>query len=412
MNNKIRQGLKNTKGSSLAFVLIISMVLMIMVASIMTVANSGFTFTQESVESRQAYIDAKSVIEFGKIEINSRMTALEAKDQQLKTLYEDLDKLIKDNQPTDGKEDEIRAKVTDINSYVNNNLIASYYIVGDENNISKTLAKTLDPTKAVGILTVETKKVEDNNNLKTNKYIFNIDTQNLRRKLDFEAAFNYEVTTPEAVLPTLPSDLANWTGAFIQDKNKTGLEMKFTSNEKAIAEQDNVLAVDRNYLSLTIGEKNGNGKFQWEPHKTLDLDVANVCFIEPIPSSNKADPTNGDDSTFDINAETVIFEGDLIINATSCLIINCTNLWVKGNIIINTDTTASDTFKNQITATNIIVGGASQNNTIFIKDPTKMTWSYNNFWLNGIITTSYPNSESPGSSGETRKINNLTTVYY
>ena len=83
MSVKIKEILKEQKGSSLAFVIIIGVIIMIMVVSLLTVANSDFTFTQQTVESRQAYIDAKSVIEFGKIEINKRMKWLDEKNKEL-----------------------------------------------------------------------------------------------------------------------------------------------------------------------------------------------------------------------------------------------------------------------------------------------------------------------------------------
>ena len=114
MGIRIKEKLKNQQGSSLAFVLIIGMIIMIMVASLLAVANSDFTFTQETVESRQAYIDAKSVIEFGKIEINERMKTLEAKNQELKTLYEQLATLT-ENGAIIAKETEINNKIAEIN---------------------------------------------------------------------------------------------------------------------------------------------------------------------------------------------------------------------------------------------------------------------------------------------------------
>ena len=94
MTVKIKEILKEQKGSSLAFVIIIGVIIMIMVASLLAVANSDFTYTQEAVESRQAYIDAKSVIEFGKVEIYSRIVGLEEKDTALKALYQEKAALI------------------------------------------------------------------------------------------------------------------------------------------------------------------------------------------------------------------------------------------------------------------------------------------------------------------------------
>ena len=49
MSVKIKEILKEQKGSSLAFVIIIGVIIMIMVVSLLTVANSDFTFTQQTV---------------------------------------------------------------------------------------------------------------------------------------------------------------------------------------------------------------------------------------------------------------------------------------------------------------------------------------------------------------------------
>lgn len=82
MKLRTKEAIKNNNGSALAFVLIISMVLMVMVGSLLAVSNSGLFFTQESVESRKAYIDAKSVIEFGKIHINEKINAFNTPPSQ------------------------------------------------------------------------------------------------------------------------------------------------------------------------------------------------------------------------------------------------------------------------------------------------------------------------------------------
>lgn len=403
---RIKKILKNQKGSSLAFVLIIGVAIMLMVASLLAVANSDYTFTQQTVESRQAYIDAKSVIEFGKIEINNRLDTLKVKTDYLNELYKQRAAITGTDAVAiaaiNAKENEIKAKITEINNYLNQDFISAYYIGGSENNIAKTL-KVESQANAVGVLTVESENITN----ESTKFTFKIETQKLRRKLDFEASFNYGFTTKSNTMPTLPSDQDNWTGAFIQDKNKTGLEMKFTSSEPAIAELGDTLTVAINDLSIIIGEKNGNKDIQWEPNKTLDLDVANVRFTVPIPS------TEAEKSTFDISANTVIFEGDLVIDNTSCLKINCTNLWVTGNIIIKTDSTAPAAFINSITATNIIVGGTAPNNKIIsISDPSKMLWSYTNLWLNGVANNSYPNTNSLGSSSGSGGIIKNSIQYY
>ena len=395
MSNKIIEKLKNQQGSSLAFVLIIGMIIMIMVASLLAVANSDFTFTQETVESRQAYIDAKSVIEFGKIEINERMKTLEAKNQELKTLYEQLATLT-ENGAIIAKETEINNKIAEIKQYVDGDLIAPYYIGGVENNIAKTPTETSDQTSAVGVLSVT--KVSLPNSPGVTTFTFDIKTQNLRRKLDYKVPFNYGVqtTTGGSVTPILPDD--TWKGytAHIQ-KTGNSLNMVFHP-DKNEREKNGVIEVIR-AIDLDIGGHPGQGgsnsnsntgysEFDWLPNKTLDLDVKNVRFSTSIPSTG----TQG--STFDIKAGNVIFEHDLIISDQTIIKIDCDTLWIKGNINIDTNDLA---YINSIKANNIIVEG-----NITIGNNTTVIWNCaEKFWCLGSLKT---NAEtSLGSIIETNK---------
>lgn len=210
MSIRIIEKLKNQQGSSLAFVLIIGMIIMIMVASLLTVANSDFTFTQETVESRQAYIDAKSVIEFGKIEINERMKWLEIENTNLKNLYLELERA--DARSVASIQAQINNKIAEIEAYMK----APYYIGGDEKNIAGTLKEITGESDAVGILNV-TPEVVSAQTASTNKelkYIFKITTHKLRRKLDYEVSMNYQaasVSETTGNIPSIPGDTsADW----------------------------------------------------------------------------------------------------------------------------------------------------------------------------------------------------------
>lgn len=393
MGIRIKEVINNQTGGSLALVLIIGMIIMIMVASLLAVANSDFTFTQETVESRQAYIDAKSVIEYGKIEINERMKTLDAKNQELKTLYDQLAALT-ERGAIAAKETEINNKIAEINRYVDGDLSAPYYIGGVENNIAKTPTETSDQTSAVGVLSVT--KVSLPNNPGVTTYTFDIKTQNLRRKLDYKVPFNYGVqtTTGGSVTPILPDD--TWKGytAHIQ-KTGNSLNMVFHP-DKNEREKNGVIEVIR-AIDLDIGGHPGQGgsnsntgysEFDWLPNKTLDLDVKNVRFSTSIPSTG----TQG--STFDIKAGNVIFEHDLIISDQTIIIIDCETLWIKGDVNIDPKSLA---YISNIKANNIIVEG-----NITIGNNTTVIWNCaEKFWCMGSLKT---NAEaSLGSIIETNK---------
>jgi len=111
MRIKVSEKLSNKRGSSLAFVLIIGMVIMILVSALLLVANGQFTFTQETLESRQAYIDAKSVIEYGKIEINSRTTALNNINTLLTGLYREYKTEMEKPTPNPGIINPLKTKI-------------------------------------------------------------------------------------------------------------------------------------------------------------------------------------------------------------------------------------------------------------------------------------------------------------
>ena len=429
MGKRIIEKLKNQQGSSLAFVLIIGMMIMIMVASLLAVANSDFTFTQETVESRQAYIDAKSVIEYGKIEINERMKWLEIENKNLKDLYTELAKA--DSTEVSTIQTQINNKIAEIEAYMK----VPYYIGGDEKNIAGTLKEITGESDAVGILNVTpevvtAKTVSSSEEL---KYVFKITTQKLRRKLDYQADFNYTPATSTQVTPGTPAVIPDFVNP---DWRDTQIKAKKEKKEKEKEKEDNKnndpvfcviqgdgaqkeyypleqkLVVMARSLDLAVGkdDKNNdkNDKFDWQNGQNLDLTARNIDVVVPIPQDNVAGAkfnitalrdasnpgqirfeenyiqVNGDVNT--LSADNIVFMGNLEINNDSYLVINCANLWVEGNITINTN----DPKKlNDISAANIFVNGT-------ITTTSNVKWTYTNFWLNGVKKTDYPNLGNSG----------------
>ena len=457
MNDRIRQGIENNKGSALAFVLIISMVLMVMVGSLLAVANSGLFFTQESVESRQAYIDAKSVIEFGKIQINATINSYEATKQADKA--------------GDGSAD-------------------LFYITGTRSDpvspmaftfVDATGATTAQKVAALGVcilnwkttttVTDPTTKVS----VATTEYTFDLKTQNLRRKLDFKTVFDYDVkTTPGTatpyvppvplVSPVMPADASgSWDDTQIKTpNNQLQCIIQGNGNTKTYNEINGILTVAANDSSLNIKDN----KFDWLQGKILNLTAKNICVTASMPTNKVWDATfnmtateelrfkkdyiqnNGNGKTNTLKAKNIIFEGDLDINDNTNFNIECDNLWVKGKVSIGTNKVNNPGLVNHIKAKNIIfMGGleitngsyldiigdnlwikgnidmgthdtgmansfkasnimigdkATNNSSVTIGDKSKVVWDCGNFWLYGNIATS-----STGSIQEFKNINYL-----
>ncbi|OFV70157.1 hypothetical protein [Acetobacterium wieringae] len=403
MSIRIIEKLKNQQGSSLAFVLIIGMIIMIMVASLLAVANSDFTFTQETVESRQAYIDAKSVIEYGKIEINERMKWLEIENTNLKNLYLELERA--DARSVASIQAQINNKIAEIEAYMK----APYYIGGDEKNIAGTLKEITGESDAVGILNVtpEVVSAQTASSNKELKYIFKITTHKLRRKLDYEVSMNYQAASVSEMtgsIPTIPGDAsADWLDTKIDlEKNnkciiqKNGVDQtgKFDCNYV-----NNALTVSAPGLSLDVGrdKKNPNDKsvkFNWIQENTLNLTAKDICFTAPFQTVDKNVwkaifnvkatnelrfkkdyvQNNMENCTNTFEAENMIFEGDLVIKDNSHLIIKCKNLWINGDIKINDPSGTQSSLT--IEAENIIVGNYNNNTggNIILRDKSIINW--------------------------------------
>lgn len=438
MGIRIIEKLKNQQGSSLAFVLIIGMVIMIMVASLLAVANSDFTFTQETVESRQAYIDAKSVIEFGKIEINERMKWLDTENKTLKGLYETR-RAIRNQTPPGSTaviDSQIRGKIDEIKSH----MTASYYMGGNSEAVSTSLKK-IDPDdiNALGILTVTITNAPDptaEEDFKDAMFAFNINTQNLRRELDYKVDISLAMINGGAVIvtPTEPTKPVDNTGDWLQTKIQ-GKENQYGYVQCVIQKNGNIdkkdsdlvfenttdtLLVEVPDLSLDIGKN--HHIFDWTEGKKLELTAKNIAVSRDMPraadkeakikeehvynssfniTAQSSDGTYGDirfkenytqennnNNTNTFRAKNVIYNGDLTIKDYNTLDIYCENLYVTGKIIMNSPNgTNANFYVHGLTgsdskAKNIYVGG-----NIEVGNLSKISWNAENIWVKGNILT-------------------------
>jgi len=420
---RIIEKLKNQQGSSLAFVLIIGMVIMIMVASLLAVANSDFTFTQETVESRQAYIDAKSVIEFGKIEINERMKWLDTENKTLKGLYETR-RAIRNQTPPGSTaviDSQIRGKIDEIKSH----MTASYYMGGNSEAVSTSLKK-IDPDdiNALGILTVTITNAPDptaEEDFKDAMFAFNINTQNLRRELDYKVDISLAMINGGAVIvtPTEPTKPVVDTSGWLQ----TAINAKYNPNAniqceiQSQGEQKNIydpvektLTLNKPELNLDVGKN--NKKFEWIEGNTLNLTAANIAVSTPMPIDHvyggvfnmtaqasdgsygdivfkdNYNQANGDNKKNTLRAKNVIYNGDLTIKDYNTLDIYCENLYVTGKIIMNSPNGTNANFYvrgltgSDSKAKNIYVGG-----NIEVGNLSKISWNSENIWVKGNILT-------------------------
>lgn len=404
MKIRISENVKNEKGSSLAFVLIIGMIIMVLVASLLAVANSGFTFTQESVESRQAYINAKSVIEFGKIEIKERTAWLEDKNNELKGLYQNL-AAAKNSAAAASIQQSIDALIREINSH----MTAPYYIGngGDENNVAFNLKAVTTPADALGILEVTPTAASETHPM---NFKFKIDTQNLRRDLDYEVGLDYQAASLSADNGNIPKIPEDTSGAWLDTKivpkeNKDEIQciIQKSGNLKAYDLVSDTLTVHVPEDSLDVGRDKTNPndhniKFGWLQEKKLDLEAKNICFSAPFPTAagsvyqsqftikaadelrfkqDYVQSSNGG-LTNTLEAENIVFEQDLIVNNNDKLVITCKNLWINGDVLVNdlSGTNSSIT----INAENIIIGDYTKNagGNIKIGDKSKINWNCTN----------------------------------
>jgi hypothetical protein len=400
---KSENRLKNEKGSVLAYVLIFGMIILILVAGLATAANNGILFTQKSVESRQAYMDAKSVIEFGKIEINERKQWLDEKNAELKALYDQLAAAIAAEESTSG----IQASIDDLKEKIHDCMTASFYIGGNAGDVVSTVTEVSDENAALGVMTVDEQSYTDQSTgeVKTN-YVFDIQTQNLRRKLDYQTSLYYKAAEYTDDGNEEPEDLsADWLGTQIKRKNTYQVlqcVINKAGNTKDYSSVNKVLDVSEPDLSLNVGRDKSNPnasntKFEWWQECTMNLEAKNICFTAPFPSdgnsvyksefnitaaeqirikenysqNNQAEVTN----TFD--AENIVFEGNITLADKSNLVIKCKNLFINGNVTLDAASSGLN-----IEAENVVIKG-----NVTLGSYSEVTINAPNVWIDGDLET-------------------------
>ncbi|WP_303869943.1 hypothetical protein [Acetobacterium wieringae] len=415
MADKIKDILKDQKGSSLAFVIIIGVIIMIMVVSLLSVANSDFTFTQQTVESRQAYIDAKSVIEFGKIFINNDMAELNG--------YQ-LEKIEKQNQlnALDSTDPDNQVLIASLQMRISqlNNLISGKEneypkqifgtknsVTGNIDDMSSLIARSNGDTTplATGKVILGECHLTVNGDGAARVYTFNIDVQGLRRELNYKVDIPVQADSGTGSVSGPPVEDAGARNTNIHVAgNKVKINIQGEGNEKE--DSGGVLSVEYPNLSLDIGRnKDNNSKFEWMNGKTLDMKAKNIYVTAPMPTTgvwqaefNLGDrnitetiwfkqnyvQNNGSGKTNTFKAKTIIFDKNLTINDNTNLNIECDTLWVKGDILINASGgTKSSLF---INAKNIIIGDYTNNlnGNIKVGDRSKIVWTCSdNIWIRG-----------------------------
>lgn len=427
MTVKIKEILEEQKGSSLAFVIIIGVIIMIMVASLLAVANSDFTFTQETVESRQAYIDAKSVIEYGKIEINSR-------EKELAAAYQALVAAKNDNKSTAATIDRIKNDIAALESKVTT-------IYGSETNPAGSLSFSDDGTKTIiGKVFVE-KTATAVNTTDTSQYIFKVETENLRRKLDYQVDYSYAMTTGGTgsgtgsgsgstgaiVPPTKPNfpallpapDITNtseWKSTQISVQQwGSQTTPKITKCIIAGVAQPYLSTIDNasNLAVLNVNASTQNVKidsFLWANDPILNLISKNTYVETSVPVVNVMEASfnitavgngtiespageirfkedyvqknggNGKNPTNTLKAKNVVFEKNLEIYDSNTLVIECENLWIKGSVIVNYPGGSHSNLN--IRAKNMIVEG-----DVEVGSYSKIATNCSNIWIAGDINT-------------------------
>ncbi|WKY47932.1 hypothetical protein Q5O24_00985 [Eubacteriaceae bacterium ES3] len=410
----MKNPIKNEGGSALAYVLIFGVIIMVLVLGLMTVAQSGISFTQQSVESRQAYIDAKSVIEYGKIEISERGEWLETENNVLKGLYDQLSAAVEAGNSTTT----IQASIDEQKQKIHNYMTAPYYIGGTAGEVISSLSESTDESSALGVMSVVEENDPDSTNVLNLNYVFDIQTQNLRRTLDYQTSLNY--TQPVynddggGTIQEPAFSCSDETALATQIKksgSKLSCVIQKTGNEKAYELVDKTLTVSEPELSLAVGKDKDNpnaAKFDWISGNALNLTAKNICFTAPFPNDandvyqaefnvtatdtirvkeNYIQNNNDTSKTCTFEAQNIVFEGNVTLNNAANLEIKCKNLWIKGDINLVNGSGTNASLK--IEAENIIIGdyenhtGGNINigNASQIEVRKVDTYDCNNLWI-------------------------------
>lgn len=411
LNDLFKKNFKSKRGSALPFVLIIGLIMMILVGSLTAVAVGGIQFTQESVESRQAYLDAKSVIEFARIEINENYETTKV----AYTFSKDKSTFIR---PVGGPLFYVYGVPR---ASAGEDLKLRRVEIGNNGNPGEVRLGT-------AVL------VEDFNNPGTNvtditlQYHYEIMTENLERQLNYKTGFSYTYkekpgtgggtgsNLTKIAAPTLTelqalgmpklSDAPNssgWPlGNVIFDYWSTvtqGNDLYYTSTSSspdihATKESGNwVLNVPKSGSDLKLKYSSA-----WSTYIKLAFQARNLE-TPSLPSGNSQnceyqyDVTgtlyiNGDLKVYEgckviINANKVIVNGGIIVNGGGVLTITANEgVYVNNDVDIRSG--------NTISARNIYIGGSLKTSS---GSQTQVVVSATNIYINGNISLSAKQSK-------------------
>lgn len=406
LNNLFKKKLKNESGSALPFVLIIGLIMMILVGAITAVAVGGIQFTQESVESRQAYLDAKSVIEFARIEINENYETTKA----AYTFSKDKSTFIRPvggplfyvyGVPRTSAGDDLKLRRVEIGNSGNPGEVrlGTAILVEDFNN----------PGTSVTDITLQ--------------YHYEIMTENLERQLNYKTGFSYiykEIAgtgggmgsnLTKIAAPTLTelqalgmpklSDAPNssgWPlGKVIFDwytKVTEGNDLYYTSTSSSA---DIHGTKENGSWVLNVPKSGSDLKLQYSSDWTSNIKLtfqASNLETPRLPSSNNCQ------FQYDVTG-TLYINGDLNVSDGSKVIINANKVIVNGGITVNSggvltitanegvyvnndvDIKSGNTTANTISAKNIYIGGSLKTSN---SSQTKIVVSATNIYINGNIS--------------------------
>lgn len=375
--------IQNQNGNALPFVIVIGLILMLLVASLMSIAIGGINFTQSSVESRQAYIDAKSVTEYGRVMIEKKIIEIT-------------------NSPVIDRD--APNQTGEVLFYINGVGFNNGQRPDSLTPITFETSNTWGPS-TIGVCkwTWEKTNVEylngDINQKKaTTNYTIIIETEGLRRSLNYRLPFTYEVKTvtgganpPTPGEPTIkPTNVE--TEILIGHK---GLECHIngfgigTKHEK-----DDVLEIvpNNHFNELNINIT----RFEFLQNKLLVLAANQLLISTAMPNTYnasykigqkggefetqliafKSGYAPGGSSENILRAKDITINGNLDLGYGSTLDIDCDNLYITGDVKLSTQTSV-----NKIKAKNIVING-----NLYLSHATKLTIDCPNVWMGSLTS--------------------------
>ncbi|KAF5089443.1 hypothetical protein DSECCO2_26850 [anaerobic digester metagenome] len=342
---RLKEILRNNRGSSLPFVLIVSLIIAMLIGILSMVAVSGVQYTQRTVEDRQAYLDAKSVIEFARIEITEEFDKIKAdyefnRDKAGYVRPEGGVLFYVYGSPRTASSDTLQLRRVNVGESVNpgEERLGSAELIEDFSDSDATAGNPLD-------------------------YHFEVTTENLGRQLNYKTGFSYTYketagtgTPPGGVIPPSEAELEapnalGWIYGNViftwYSKEIGGSDLYFSSTSPTSvihgtkASGNWVLNVPKTGSNLKLSysdvwSENNKVSFQAENIETTNLPTMTKAQYEY--DAVKTMYVNGDlnvsvGSKVTINAERLVVKGNVNVASGGTLIVNSDYTWVKGAIV-------------------------------------------------------------------------------